>query len=100
MTITVAQHTRQLAHRTCNETVRENAEGRPGELLPFICECERTTCCTTVWLGADEYDEARSYALPIIAPHHHAHDHELPLADALDAIGTALLQTDGFKQAA
>ncbi len=100
MTSTLAQETHQRAHRVCNEAVRQSADGRPEEVLPFICECDRDSCCATVWLPAAEYDYARGYALPILAAHHSALEAELPLADALDALVTAWLQTGGLRTAA
>ena len=100
MTITLAQETHQRAHHACNEAVRQSAECRPEEVLPFICECDRDSCCTTVWLPVDEYDEAREYALPILAAHHFAVEEDLPLSDALDALTTAWLQAGGLRSAA
>lgn len=78
MTMTLAQETHQQAHRACNEEVRRSVEGQPEGVFPFICECNRDSCCTTVWLPVVEYDEAREYALPILARHHSALEEELP----------------------
>lgn len=69
MSIALVQETRSRAHRSCNAQVRGDA--LPGDaVLPFICECEAAACCATVWMTAREYDEARFYALPILAEHH------------------------------
>lgn len=69
MSIALVQETRSRAHRACNEQVRENA--LPSDrVLPFICECEAAACCATVWMTPAEYDEARLYALPVLAEHH------------------------------
>lgn len=73
MSVAAFPETHVKAHTKCNELVRENAAGKFGE-LPFICECEDATCCVTVWMTAAEYDGARSYALPILAPHHWAYE--------------------------
>lgn len=80
MSIALVQETRSRAHRSCNEQVRGNA--LPGdEVLPFICECEAAACCATVWMSPREYDEARLYALPVLAAHHSALE-TLPAAAA------------------
>ena len=100
MSSTLAQETHQRAHRACNVTVRKSAGGRPAEVLPFICECNRHSCCATVWLPVAEYDEARAYALPILAAHHSALDEELPFSDALDALLPAWLRAVGLLSAA
>lgn len=100
MSITLAQETHQRAHRACNVTVRKSAGGRQTEVLPFICECNHDSCCATVWLPVAEYDEARAYALPILASHHSALDEELPVVDDLDALMPAWLRTGELLSAA
>lgn len=105
--MTAAQETHQRAHRACNIGVRTSEAGRLEAVLPFICECNRAACCATVWLPVAEYDEARAYALPILARHHSALDDEPPAAadewsgaDLLDALRPDWLHTGALLSAA
>jgi hypothetical protein len=59
--------------RTANERLRERAEAlvRPGQSIPFLCECIDETCMVRLDLTVDEYEETRADDEQfVIAPGH------------------------------
>jgi hypothetical protein len=53
-----------------NAEIRASDTRRPGDLIPFFCECLRNDCFLPVWLTAAEYDDRTAARRAVTAGAH------------------------------
>jgi len=70
MSVDAASRSHKVAR--VNDVIRELSPAGSCDPIPFLCECGVDGCGQSVWLTADEYDEARSSSSRVIVIPAHA----------------------------